>query len=165
MNFFNFEFVNFVLIGIPECLTLTTLTLVILKQEIKNKVPTIILISFILAFGVLIFRSVNSFIGLHTAFATLIMALLVSVFFKTTKLQSLVASIICMINLSFVEYLLFLLLKYVFSMIIKNSPQFNYHWVIVNWLHIIVLALLAFLINKSAWYQKSAFFIKPSKEI
>lgn len=160
-----FELTNFFLIGLPECFTLTMLALAILKQEFKNKIPTIILISFIVAFGVLAFRSANLNIGLHTTFATLTLALLVSYFFKTSKLQSLIASIICLLNLSFVEYLVFFLYKYVLSMDINDIAQIKYHWFISNWLHIIALAFVAFLINQSAWYQQSAFFIKPSKEI
>ncbi len=161
---FNFEFLNFFLIGIPECFALSILALAILKQGYKNKIPTIFLISCIVAFVVFLIRSANLNVGLHTAFATLTLALLISHFFKTYKLQSLVASIICMVSLFGTEFLIFTLYKYFFSIDANDTVQINYHWLIINWLHIILLALLTFLINKSTWYQQSAFFIKPSKE-
>jgi len=165
MHYFKFEVLNFLLVGMAECVTLTILALVILKQDIKNRIPTIFLISIIVSLIVFAFRSANLIVGLHTAFATLTLALLISHFFKTTKLQSLIASIICMLNLLWTEFLVFLLYKYIFSIDINELAQIKYHWFISNWLHIIILALLAFLINKFTWYQKSAFFIKPSKEI
>ncbi|MCL2338118.1 MAG: hypothetical protein FWC60_11960 [Firmicutes bacterium] len=153
-----FEAANFFLIGLPECIILTILTLILLKQNIKNKAMLITLIGFIMALVVLIFRSANLNIGLHTTFAVLTLALLTSHFFKTSKLQSLVASIICMISLFLAEFLIFVFYKYLFVINVNNPVNINYSWVIYNWLHIMLLALLALLIKKSNWYQQSTFF-------
>lgn len=146
------ELLNSIMLGLPECIALTTLVLVILKQ--KFKWAKIVLISFIVSLTVVIFRIADLNTGLHTAFAIISLALLVNYFFKVSKLKSLVATLISMLLLFLAEYLVFLIYKYVFTIDIGELAQNRLYWYLSSWPHTILLVILCFILMRIFKHQK-----------
>lgn len=148
----NNEILNFFIIGVPESIVLTVFTIIILRLRIEwNKT---IYISLFIALTVLLFRILMLGTGIHTAVAVITMALLVAHFYRVTKLNALIASVICFIFLNILEFTGFSIYKFCLGFDINDLAQNRWHWIITAWVKIIVVAITAFLLTKSSWYRR-----------
>lgn len=147
------EINNFFAIGIPETVTLTVLTIILLKLKIKWK--TTCFIGLITALAILVLRVFNT--GIHPAVSMIVIALLVAYFYRVPKLNALIASVICFLILNFFELAGFLVLKGYLSLDIKDIAQNSWLWVSFAWGKIILLALTALLISKTNWYRGKSY--------
>lgn len=147
---------SFITIGIPECVAITLLALTLLRQSYHWR--RVLQISILLAIAVFACRFLihpYGVPGMHTAMATLILALLISLFYQTPKHLTLAVSIICLAFITLCELLIYQAFAILFSLEISALANQKLLWLIVNWLHIIAAALIAFWLSKTKWYMKS----------
>ncbi len=144
---------NFFTIGIPECTALTMLMLALLRKQFIWK--KILLTAVLLAAGVLACRLVVQSIGvpgIHTAMATLLLALLVAYFFHVPKHKALAASVFCLVFLLSCEVVVYKLFNQLFALNIKELAQNRLYWLVNGWLPIAAIALAAVVITRTGWY-------------
>ncbi|MBF7081507.1 hypothetical protein IT084_00735 [Desulfallas sp. Bu1-1] len=143
-------------IGIPECISMAMVLVAALRLEFRWK--KILQISIILSLIIFIVRLtvVKAIItpGIHSAIAVLTLALLVAYFYQTSKLLSLTTSIIVMFLLGTLETFTFKLSETIFQHDLHDLVQNKLIWIFTNWLHIILLAVIAFLITRTNWYRR-----------
>ncbi|SFQ98208.1 hypothetical protein [Desulfoscipio geothermicus] len=147
---------NFIIIGIPECIVLTMLVLALLRVDYA-KIWQIIAVGTSMAAAVLIIRlTVQStgIPGIHTAAAILTMAILVARYYRVSKVLSSVASIVAMILLLLTEIFCYNLFIKIFGMDVTSLAQHRLYWTLTSWLHIVCLIIITAVITRTKWYQQ-----------
>lgn len=144
------QIINFITVGIPECIALTCLTLVLLKLKINW--PRVFIIAMVMSITVLLFRLVAMNVGIHTAMAIIAMAVLVSHLFPVSKLSSMIASTIAVLYLMLCELIVFMFYKLVLSIDIKELINNSLYWTLALWPQIFLILAATFLITHTAWY-------------
>lgn len=146
----------FITIGIPECLGLAMLMVALLRLRFRWK--KILQTGILLATIVLMIRLATvktiAVPGIHSAIAALALALLVAHFYQISKLKSLTASVIAMFLLNVFEMFTFKLAEHFFHHGIQALDQNKLIWILTNWLHIVLLFLVAFCITRTNWYRR-----------
>lgn len=160
MSNFTNELVNFIFIGLPECITLTVICLLLLRFELKW--PKILLISTTLALVVLVFRSLLLDTSIHTSIAIITLALLISYFYKSAKLPCMITSLISMLMLTLSETPLFCIYNIIFSVDIKDLAQNRLLWILSAWLKCLLYMLIGLTISRINWYRIKKFYLNYS---
>ncbi|WP_027364405.1 hypothetical protein [Desulfotruncus alcoholivorax] len=158
--------INLVFVGIPECIALTMLMLAFLQLPLIWKKT--FLVGITQAITVIVFRMVSNSLelpGLHTAAAVITSGLLVSAFWRASRLKALTCSIIAIVLLSILEILYYHLLEILFTVNLDQIVQSKLYWVLGGWLHITTLSLAALLIMKTQWYKKGLHKYTPFNHI